>query len=1042
MFNPRKIAFGFSILGVLLISLYAIGLWRQKDTLQRSAESQWRLNANQTTLLDSVTPKEVDFEEVATILIKRCLECHSSREPSGELALDSKLTFLQGGESGELFDADSPLESYLLERVTSGEMPPEQKGVSQKIPQQEIAILQRWFESGAKWPDGRNLDLYEKTTEVRAGRDWWSLQKIEKPTPPKNGASTVVDAFIVEKLSQERMVAAPPASKRNLLRRLYIDLIGIPPTKEQIERFEADDSTNAFEQQVDSLLASPHFGQRYARYWLDLVRYADTSGYERDQPKPNAWKYRDWIVNAINSDMPYDEFLTQQLAGDQIENRTKDSVIATGFMRVGTWNDEPNDPQEYKYDRLEDLVHATSTVFSGLTVKCARCHDHKFDPILQKDYYRMAAAFWDGPIEPQPAEMLGGPDSHSLGYFDVLGWTDVRKDNKPLRLLHKGDPKKPREEVAYETLKIIPHLVSTETKSTEPSKFSKENAAESQDVKEIGNDSTKRLHPRIELARWLTDRDNPLVARVIVNRIWQRHFGKGLVRSPNNFGFRGAPPTHRKLLDFLAATLIENDWQLKSIHRLILNSETYQQSSIHPKFDRYELVDAANENWWHFERRRLDSESIRDGMLHSSGQLDLKFDGPGFRPELSAEATEGLSRVGGWVPTSRQDHRRRSIYLFSQRTLLTPLMTTFDSPDTTTPCGQRDITTVAPQALALLNNEWVHQQCESLSRDIKHSSPTDFEKQIRMAWNAILAREPSANELQKALAFLKSQSRKFQAKLTANASSDSDTNVAEPEIIKKGLILHYSAQQSIESDSDSRVSSIKNLASDKFQAAQTNAGRRPTLHKNAVNGLAAIRFDGKDDFLKIDGQVLEKQPFTIFTLVNDISQTNGHREIFSNWDGGKGNSGTSLFLGMTGEKALRLTDAFSNVGYIANRDRHFILYANHSDFQAILMQNNRFIGSRSQLPTRNLETQYVIGQQGNIEGEFWHGDICEILVYDRSLSETERQSVTNFLANQYMIDMTNAQLASNQQNALTPLDRALASLCQVLFNTNEFMYVD
>ena len=558
--------------------------------------------------------------EVAPILAKRCLECHSENEPSGKLILSLKAAALQGGESGPAIVPRDVEKSQLLARVTAGEMPPPKRGHSQKLPDAEIKILRDWIASGADWPDGRKLDLYESTSDVRAGRDWWSLQPVTKsrvpsvesreqakngealvpspppvfgnehrgerarvrgpsgdkassdsngpilppsprrggpgrgddqqatlqspvnsdqaaplPNPPRRGEGTresenrrpphstmadlappnragtresenrrpplpsplppkaggegtkpktadteswpssdpqpspldpqltrsPIDAFIVARLQGHQMEPAPPADRRTLIKRVSFDLLGLPPSFEEVETFVSDPAPDAYERLVDRLLASPHFGERWARHWLDLVRYADTSGYERDQEKPGAWKYRDWVVRAINEDLPYSRFIIEQLAGDELPDRTEGTLIATGFLRLGTWNDEPNDAEEYKYDRLEDLVGTTSTAFLGYTIKCARCHDHKFDPIQQADYYRMAAAFWPGAIEQRGRELLGGPSREELDATlgsppsavspsnkplmpDILAWTDIRPA-PPIHLLRKGEPKQPRE---------------------------------------------------------------------------------------------------------------------------------------------------------------------------------------------------------------------------------------------------------------------------------------------------------------------------------------------------------------------------------------------------------------------------------------------------------------------------------------------------------------------------------------------------------------------------------------------------------------------
>ena len=439
-----------------------------------------------TVSLQAVAQTPPSFERaVAPILIKRCLECHGETDPSGKLNLTSHDSLMRGGESGPAVVKFDIAKSLLVARITSGEMPPPKRGHSQKLPENELTTLQMWIIFGAQWPDGRKLDLFESTNDVRAGRDWWSLQPVKRsrvpsverrvPAGKRSEASSLalntqhsslnnpLDAFIVSKLIANNMEPAPQADRATLIKRLSFDLLGLPPSFEDVEAFVNDPAPDAYERLVDRLLASPHFGERWARHWLDLVRYADSSGYERDQELPGAWKYRDWVVRAINDDMPYARFITEQLAGDELPDRNEQSLIATGFLRLGTWNDEPNDAEEYKYDRLEDLVGATSTAFLGYTIKCARCHDHKFDPIQQTDYYRMAAAFWPGPIEQRGRELLGGPSREELDGalalppsaispvnkplpLDILAWTDIRPA-PPIHLLKKGEPKHPGEVV-------------------------------------------------------------------------------------------------------------------------------------------------------------------------------------------------------------------------------------------------------------------------------------------------------------------------------------------------------------------------------------------------------------------------------------------------------------------------------------------------------------------------------------------------------------------------------------------------------------------
>ncbi|WP_197451292.1 PSD1 and planctomycete cytochrome C domain-containing protein [Rosistilla oblonga] len=695
------------------------------------------------------------------MLIKRCVECHHGRDPSGNLLLTTAEGFHQGGDSGPVIDLENLGASYFLHRVADGEMPPESKGQSQKLPDEEIEVLRRWIVGGAEWPEGRVLDLFERTSDVRGGRDLWSLQPVERPAVPQleslQQPTNPIDAFILARLEQEQMQPAPTASKRELLRRLYFDLIGLPPTLAQIEAFEQDDSPQAFDQVVDQLLDMPQYGERWGRYWLDLVRYADTSGYERDQEKPFAWKYRDWVVAALNADIPYDRFVIEQLAGDELPQRTEASVIATGFLRLGTWNDEPNDPLDYQYDRLEDLVHTTSSTFLAMTVKCARCHDHKFDAITHEDYYRMASAFWAGPIATRTRSLLGGPKPDELGVTEVLGWTDLGPTPPPLHVLKNGEREVPLGEVVPASLSMIPALEKTFDAAPEGSKTS---------------------HRRLQLANWIATAENPLTARVLVNRIWQHHFGQGIVRSPNNFGFLADPPTHPRLLDWLADEFVQGGWKIKRLHKLILTSKTWQQASTHPAVAEYSQKDSTNRLWWKSERRRLDAEALRDAMLTVSGELDLQVGGPGFRPTIAAAALEGLSKKSAaWNPSPADAQTRRSLYMFSKRGLLPPMMTTFNFSDATQSCGQRDVTTVPTQALVLMNNPFVHDRSSKLAKSIianaKH--PQD---QVAQLWSIVYGRKPTAAETQLAQQHLETQWNRFE-KLATTSSQETPAPSAE-----------------------------------------------------------------------------------------------------------------------------------------------------------------------------------------------------------------------------------------------------------------------
>jgi len=950
-----------------------------------------------------------DFEtEVAPILAKRCLECHNARDAAGQLALIAAETTTAGGESGPVILPGNPEASLLWTRIASGEMPPPRRGKPQTLPPAEQAILQAWIAAGAKWPAGRSLDLFEASNDVRAGRDWWSLQPIRKPVRDTQPGANVIDEFIGERLATAAMEPAPPAEKSALIRRLYHDLLGLPPSYEQIQAFVHDQSPQAYETLVDDLLASPHFGERQARHWLDLVRFAETCGYERDQVKPFAWKYRDWVVNAFNADKPYDQFVRAQLAGDELPERTTESVIATGFLMLGTWNDEPNDPQEYKYERLEDLVHTASSAFLALTVKCARCHDHKFDPIAQDDYYRMAGAFWAGPIEPRGSQFLGGPSPEELGVPEVLGWTDLRRDPPPLHLLKKGDHRVPLSVVEPAHLSMIPDL-----------------AQAWQPPQQKATTSQRRL----QLANWIVDPRNPLTARVIVNRMWQHHFGQGLVRSPNDFGFNGLKPTHPELLDWLAADLMEQGWTMKRLHKLMVMSRTYQQASLHPLQNDYEQRDAGNLLWWRAERRRRDAESLRDALLAATGEIALRLGGPSFHPSISPEALEGLSKKSGaWQESAAEEQLRRSLYMFSQRSLLAPQLTTFDFPDTTLPCGQRDVTTVAPQALAMMNGQFVLDRSRALARRVLATSPAD--DALTTAWRLAAGRDPTDDEVRLAQRYVAEQERQF----TDWARTQQPTEIPADLPIAESLVLHLRADRGVTTDDLSRVAAWQDSSTAAHHANQTAGDVRPALIADAVNGQPVIRFDGQRRWLPLEGQILKSGAATIFVIASDHGPV-GHREIFSNWDGAGGNSGTSIFFGLTAENTVRLSDAFGSAGSVAQRDKHFLLSAMFGTADAAVWQNGKELARKSGgLGPRNLAGKYVLGVQGNLAGEYWQGDMAEIIVFDRALSDAERGQVTNYLLGRYGL--------KSPEPPADPKLLAWASLCQVLLSTNEFLYVD
>ena len=959
---------------------------------------------------------EDSFERhVAPILIKRCVECHNQTESSGGLDLTSKTSFRSGGDSGEdLFDPDEE-ENYLIDRIVSGEMPPEERGTSKRLPDEEIGDLKKWIRDGASWPDDRELDLYEFTNEVRGGRDWWSFQPIQAYRIPSLNLSTSashnpIDAFVLDQHKKNGLYFAPVASRERIFRRLSFDVVGLPPKAEELEQFANDETPEAYSKLVDRLLSSPRFGEHVGRDWLDLVRYADTNGYERDAEKKFAWKYRDYVIESFNSDKPFDQFVVQQLAGDQLSPLNEENIVATTMLRLGTWDDEPNDKLEYKYDRLEDLIHVTSTAFLGLTVKCARCHDHKFDPIPQIDYYRAATIFWPGDLIGNTAEKVKG--------FEAYGWTDRTASPDPVRLLKKGNPRDLGDVIQPGFLSVI-KLLDTPFAPSSPNKL----------------DSGRRL----EYANRMIDTRNPLVARVIVNRIWQHYFGYGLVRSVNNFGYKGDLPTHPKLLDWLASELIRNSWNTKPIHRLILLSRTYQQDSVHPDAKKMFAVDPLNQLLWRMNRRRLKAEAIRDTFLALSGDLNFQMGGRGFTPDVSEEALEGLSKqAGAWNASPFDQQSRRAAYMNVKRSLIPPLIANFDFADSTRPCGQRDLTIVAPQALALMNNHFVHDQSSRFADRISSQSQ-NIEDKVSIAMRFALGRRPTASEIRNAVEFVEEQRQNFEitrkaSRIHNQAPNSTNTRIELP---KEQLKLHLEAGKDLVVDGTQKVLRWSD-ESRKIIATPANQKSAPKFLLNALDQRPAVEFNGVDQFLEINTQVLESAEFTIVLVGHDNNHA-GSREFFSNWNR-NGNSTSSVFLGLTDGRSVRFSDQFRAAGPVVHRP--FLMSAVTSKSElSIFIGRNEIGHRRSGLSDRKLDTKYVLGTQGNFGAEFLKGWIAEIIVYDRALSNGELESVWGVMETKYP-SITTQNSHTRKAIKQTPESLAFASFCHVLFNSNELIFVD
>lgn len=776
---------------------------------------------------DPTDAEKLDFfrKEVEPILQQNCLKCHSGEEPKGELLLTSREGLIAGGESGEAISLDDLEDSLILGAVNydAFEMPP--KG---KMAKADIDVLTRWVKLGAPYPEG---ELKPEHGEEKGPpqvndetRSHWSFRPLTRPKPPVvNGRQPVanpIDAFVAARRDEAGLIANSPADKVALIRRAYYDLIGLPPKPATVEAFVKDESPDAFAKVVDGLLESPQYGERWARHWLDLVRYAETNSFERDNPKPFVWKYRDYVIRAFNEDKPYDQFIREQLAGDELPNPTPDSVIATAYYRLGAWDDEPADPELAYYDELDDIVGTTGQVFLGLTVNCARCHDHKLDPIPQKDYYQMVAFFRNisrygqrsddsvrqasvGPVTPgkdakQMAETarshqqrlaqvnrdIKGIENRVARVLQGVAKDDFASDAYRVRVIREniGEKITQAQLDKYIALrKERDELNANRPQQLEMTLMVKEKSSQSPETHLLmrGNPHAKGdvvepsfltiLDPpqpninatdigtsgrRLALANWIAGKSNPLTARVIANRLWHYHFGRGLVRSTNNLGLQGDAPTHPELIDWLASELIDGDWKLKRMHRMIMLSHTYRMSS-KPSSDGL-ANDPANNLFWRFDQRRLEAEEVRDSILAVNGSLNPKMFGPSIYPTIPAEVLAGQSRPGaGWPTSPPEEQRRRSVYIHIKRSLPVPILKSFDGADTDQSCPVRFSTTQPTQALGMLNSNFVNEQAEIFAASIKEQAGDDTAKQIALALQRVTQRQPSTEEINRGLELIK-----------------------------------------------------------------------------------------------------------------------------------------------------------------------------------------------------------------------------------------------------------------------------------------------
>lgn len=793
-------------------------------------------------------------QQIRPLFEQHCYKCHGPGKTKGGFTLAGRDAILTGGDSGAAVDFEKPDSSLLLAALNYDgfEMPP-----AGKLPAEQIALVRKWIELGAPMPAGGGVPAPAAHGVPQVNdetRNHWSFRKLVRPEVPAvrqtDWVANPIDAFILARLEQADLAPSPPAPPQQLARRLHYNLVGLPPSKKFLVQFESSPTDAALSAIIEQLLESPQHGEHLARYWLDLVRYAESNSFERDDPKPFVWRYRDYVIDFFNSQRGYDEFLREQLAGDELlalrrtggeptpqSSTATDAelLIATGYYRLGLWDDEPADPLLAFYDGVDDIVATTSQAMLGLTMNCARCHDHKLDPLPQADYYRFASFFRNirhfgrrssESVYEASVRSIATPEEETAFASEKQAWEarlgtlraqldtiedrvkphlkggerdDFPRDSERLRILraHIGDVYTQPEFDAYAELRKTwtdlrnrpPRsaqmaLCITEAGPNAPAthlliRGNPHAAGELVDpaFPAVLSPPSPEITPlpaagssgrRLALAEWVTSRDNPLTARVIVNRVWQWHFGRGLVESSNDFGLQGTPPTHPELLDWLADEFMEHNWNLRYLHRLILTSNTWKQSSA-PRADGLEH-DPQNRLFWRFDMRRLRAEELRDSILAVNGSLNLSdMHGPSIYPTIEQEVLAGQSQPGrGWGRSSPDDIRRRSIYIHIKRSLTVPLLANFDVAEADVTCPVRFATTQPTQALTLLNSAFLQEQAELFARDVREQAGDQPIAQVTTALKRVLQRDPTLAEIDRSLALIDTLQRDHH--LSANAA--------------------------------------------------------------------------------------------------------------------------------------------------------------------------------------------------------------------------------------------------------------------------------
>ena len=772
------------------------------------------LVASHPAYADEVAADVLFARKIQPLFKVKCLTCHGDdpKKLKGELDMRTRAGLLAGGESEEpVLVPGKALASPLFLAVTReyeddwSAMPPK---ANDKLSAEQVGYVKQWIAAGAPWPDAKRItaslkdaDPWGETDGVlvktSGGLDdgWtnrkydpeklWAYQPVKKLAVQTDGHP--IDAFINARLP-EGLAVAKRAGAVALIRRVTYNLTGLPPTPKETFEFVAawkKNSDAAWAALIDRLLASPHYGEQMARHWLDVVRYADSAGFSNDYPRPHAWRYRDYVVRAFNADKPYDQFVCEQIAGDELKPNDPDHVIATGFLRMGPWEHTAMSVavvtrQQY----LDDVVNSVGVTFLANELLCAKCHDHKFDPIPTKDFYRMQAvfgsvSFQDRKLPWQKNENLTGLKADRERYQRlqkakaIRSITTLPEADRPVkkfdqdteRIGHGKVNNKRRQQLNYQLKRSNPMAFSVANGANDRIHILKGGSIESPQAavspgvlslfagsEKGASVTTLKTGRRTELARWIASKDNPLTARVIVNRVWQWHFGQAIAGNPNNFGGTGKRPTHPELLDWLAATFVEEGWSLKQLHRRILTSAAYQRATAHPDLEALIKLDPNRTSYAVFAPRRLTAEELRDAMLSVSGELNRAIGGTPAHPEINEEVAMQPRHIMGSVgpayqadPTPAQ-RNRRTLYAERIRTLANPMLEIFNKPGPDVSCERRDSATIAPQAFTLMNSPIHHARALAFAARLENERPGNLDRQIVRAFQLVFQRQPTKAE--------------------------------------------------------------------------------------------------------------------------------------------------------------------------------------------------------------------------------------------------------------------------------------------------------